>query len=117
MPDPIDIRGLWEGAFQYTSSADAGDFPFKAKIIQKDGAISGLIMEDNVAHGGTVKAEIEGTLSGQTVRFTKTYLHASEQYRNAVEYSGMINAEGSEISGIWKLPHDGGTFVMARKPL
>lgn len=115
MADAIDIRGLWEGAFQYTSSADAGDFPFKAKFIQKDGAISGLIMEDNVAHGGMVKAEIEGTLSGQSLRFTKSYLHASDQYKNAVEYEGTVNADGSEISGTWKLPHDGGTFAMSRK--
>lgn len=111
MSEEVSVRGLWDGAFQYSSSADIGDHPFKAKLVEKDGEISGLVVEEALS-GGQVKAEIHGTLDGRTIMFRKTYLTQSTDYRSAVEYEGSVSADGKIISGTWKLPHDGGTFRM-----
>ncbi|WP_271077220.1 hypothetical protein [Aurantiacibacter sp. MUD61] len=113
MPETAEIRGLWNGSFQYSSSADVGDFPFRAKIVEKDGEVSGLIIEDSLS-GGTVKAEIKGRLDGRAITFTKTYLTDKEHYTASVEYAGQVSADGNAMSGTWKLPHDGGTFRMTR---
>ncbi|MBH5323223.1 hypothetical protein [Aurantiacibacter sediminis] len=113
MSERAEIRGLWNGSFQYSSSADVGDFPFKAKIVEKDGDVSGLIIEDSLS-GGTVKAEIKGRLDGRAISFTKTYLTEKDHYAHAVQYEGQISADGTAISGTWRLPHDGGTFSMIR---
>ncbi|APE26941.1 hypothetical protein [Aurantiacibacter gangjinensis] len=114
MSDQSSIKGLWTGSFQYFSSPDAGDHPFKAKIFERDGVLSGMVIEEHEMALQSVRAEIKGSREGRRITFTKTYLESSEIYKSAVEYAGEIAADGDTITGTWKLPHDGGPFTMTR---
>lgn len=114
MQEANDVKGMWEGSFQYSSSLDVGEFHFKARLTSKDGAVSGIIIEDHMTASGDVKSKVEGVVEGNALRFTKQYLEASHEYKSAVEYEGELSASGNVISGTWKLPHDSGTFTMKR---
>lgn len=115
MSEDLTIKGMWEGAYQYSSSSDVGDFPFKARFTESDGKISGLVVEEDLNQGkGTIRAETEGTINGRAIQFTKRYIQADETYGRPVEYAGELSADGSRITGTWRLPDDGGTFTMTR---
>ncbi|MDE1466149.1 hypothetical protein [Aurantiacibacter sp. D1-12] len=115
MTDAVSVKGMWEGAYQYSSSSDVGDFPFKARLTENDGKVSGLVVEEDLNQGtGTIRAQIEGTIEGRVIRFTKTYIEASNTYARPVEYDCEVNTEGDRITGTWRLPDDGGTFSMRR---
>ncbi|WP_379552049.1 hypothetical protein ACRAQ7_07920 [Erythrobacter sp. W53] len=114
MTESPDINGTWEGSFEYSSSLDVGEFPFKARLKNSDGTISGIILEDHVSGSGQVKSTVEGQCNGREMRFTKQYLDSSEEYKTLVQYEGEISASGDVISGKWILPHDSGTFSMAK---
>lgn len=114
MSDTANLGGNWEGAYQYSSAPDAGDFPFKARLLVKDDALTGIIVEENLRLQGRSQADLTGTLAGRTVAFTKSYRDTSGGYSNPVEYRGELSADGQTISGTWTLPHDSGTFTMTR---
>ncbi len=113
--DLSSIKGMWEGTYQYSSSSDVGEFPFRLRLTENEGHVSGLAVEEDINQGtGTIRAEIEGAIDGRAVRFTKRYVKAGDVYARPVEYEGQLNAEGDRISGVWRLPDDSGTFTMAR---
>jgi len=114
MTDTLDINGMWEGSFEYSSSLDVGEFRFKARLKNSDGTISGIILEDHLSGSGQVKSTVEGECDGKAIRFTKQYLESSSEYKSQVEYEGQLSASGDVISGTWKLPHDSGTFSMTK---
>ena len=115
MTERISIKGMWEGAYQYSSSSDVGDFPFKLRLTESDGKVTGLVVEEDLNQGrGTIRAEIEGTLQGRALQFTKRYVDAGETYGRPVEYRGEVGTGGDRITGTWQLPDDGGTFTMQR---
>lgn len=57
---------------------------------------------------------IEGERTGDVVRFVKTYDDPG-RLTTPVQYSGEVNADGTEISGSWEIPgHWSGSFLMMR---
>lgn len=115
MDETVSIKGLWEGHFEYFSSPDTGSHPFKAKIFDKDGEISGLVIEEHSLSFEQVRSQISGKREGRSVTFTKQYLEADEMHKAIIEYAGEVSQDGSQITGTWKLPHDGGPFTMTRE--
>ncbi len=114
MTDASDLKGLWQGSYSYSSSAEIGETPFKARLGGKDDALTGLITEKHLHNDGQIKAQIEGSFDGETLRFTKQYIASGTAYSRPVQYEGMLSADGRTISGTWVLPDDGGVFVMRR---
>jgi len=114
MGDAADLKGLWQGSYSYSSSAEIGETQFKARLGGKDGALTGLMTESHLHKEGQIKAQIEGVFERGIIRFTKQYVEAGTEYSRPVQYEGALSADGQSISGTWVLPDDSGTFVMHR---
>ena len=114
MVNTRDIKGMWQGHYSYSASAEIGEIPFKARLSVADGVLTGLIIEGHNVTGLPVKAEAEGTFDGTTARWVKRYTDTSGGYTRPVEYVGMLSADGTTLSGTWTLPDDSGTFSMTR---
>lgn len=114
MSDVMSVKGNWVGTYRYSSSPDAGDFHFKARITQKGDVLTGVILEENLHGRGRTQADIAGKVDGRSMQFSKDYRKTGEEYRFTVDYSGDISRDGMRVSGTWKLPHDSGTFSMVR---
>lgn len=115
MSDLVDIKGMWEGSYSYSSTVELGATDFKARLSVNDaGDVTGLVIEEDVRGMGQIKAELSGTIEGRTIRLTKRYVDGGEEYNRLVEYEGTIAVDGQLIEGLWKLPDDSGTFSMRR---
>ncbi len=114
MADADSLKGMWNGSFRYSATAEIGETEFKARFTISNGAVTGLIVEDHVVRQGQVKAEIEGTFDGRILHFTKRYIDDGNEYTRPVKYEGTMAADGQSIEGTWTLPDDSGTFVMTR---
>ena len=114
MSDTCEVRGLWKGSYRYSAAEDIGASPFKAKLVSKDGQLSGMVVEPHLHGNGEVKAKIEGTQDGATIRFEKRYLHDHEDYSRVIDYEGQIAADGATISGTWRHSDSSGTFEMSQ---
>lgn len=97
-----------------------GPFPpvgFEAELRDLGGSISGTVSEpddDPFGTGATLRAIVEGSRQGSAVTFIKIYEDA-EQRPEPVFYSGTIQPDGNEISGLWEIAgHWSGTFLMVR---
>ena len=110
-----DLNGLWEGHFRYFASEDIGEWPFKARIVVKDGALSGMTIETASDGNGEVKAEIKGTVEGALVAFSKRYLQEGEAYSRVISYEGTLSPDYSVIEGTWTHSDGSGPFVMTRQ--
>jgi hypothetical protein len=112
--DPLDMTGLWHGAYVYPAFAGPTT-PFVANIVDRDGIISGTIIEPNLV--GFLSEELEATIagsrSGRAVDFIKTYDGKSDA-NNSVDYVGQVSAEGDLVTGVWSYESWDGTFEMRR---
>ena len=113
----FDLSGRWTGMYNYP-----GPIPpiaFEAELQDLAGCISGSISEsDEPSHdsGGSLGSIVEGLRAGSAVTFTKLYDDA-ERRPEPVFYSGTLQPDGNEISGLWEIPgHWSGTFLMVRSP-
>lgn len=110
-----DLSGTWQGSFAYRMIYQ--DTPFTARIVCREGMVSGTITETRQTEFGftpdRMEAEIAGTLEGRRVRFTKTYQPAVGLYRT-IDYEGALSGDGGAISGTWRTALWSGTFSMQR---
>lgn len=116
MPEgPLNISGLWMGSFSYPAG-QGPTTPFLARIEDRDGSLSGSIIEPNtVGHSSDeLEAVLSGSRDGSAVDFTKTYDGASDA-AHSVDYVGRLSADGNTISGVWSLETLDGFFEMHRE--
>ncbi|HEY1725338.1 MAG TPA: caspase family protein [Steroidobacteraceae bacterium] len=103
-PAQSQFDGQWSGSYNYGNGSNNRAVQF-AMVLKADGArVFGRILEPNT-FGGNVKqlnANLQGSLQGGTVNFTKTY-DGSGGYSQSVQYSGALSRDGSSISGTWEL--------------
>ncbi|MFV0624210.1 hypothetical protein ACBY01_09395 [Sphingomonas sp. ac-8] len=110
----LALSGVWLGIFNYPEDLPAASF--RATVTDSDGRLGGTIEEIDTIEvvGRHLRAAIDGTRDGRSVRFTKFYAPASDSY-DIVEYRGQVNAEGDEIVGEWQVPGAwNGSFIMTR---
>jgi hypothetical protein len=90
--------------------------PFLARIEDRDGALSGTIIEPNTmgTSSDSLEAILSGSRHGSAVDFTKAYDGASDA-AHAVDYVGRLSGDGNSISGVWSLQDLDGTFEMYRE--
>ena len=104
-----DLSGQWQGIFSYPR--DLPPATFTATIADHAGALIGEI-EERARDGGLLTAMIEGERRGASVIFTKRY---DRLHPHAIRYDGMVDADGTEIAGTWRIEGQwSGTFVMIR---
>jgi hypothetical protein len=96
--------GQWAGSYDYGNGSNNRAVQF-AMVLKADGArVFGRTLEPNT-FGGNAKqlnANLQGTLQGGNVTFTKTY-DGSGGYSQSVQYSGVLSRDGSSITGTWEL--------------
>ncbi len=112
MSDKRDLTGVWYG--RYTGTYE--DNGFIALLNEQGGAVDGSVSERDP--NGIVdirRASVSGTRDGTAVRFVKQY-DGSGGFDHAVFYSGMIDGDGTEVSGRWQIDrYNSGGFVMTRE--
>lgn len=113
MADKRDVTGVWYGRYEAELWDDENGFI--AVLEEMAGAVSGVVTErDNRGKVDVRRALVAGTRNGDAVRFVKQY-DGTGGYVHAVNYSGRINGEGTEIGGAWTLRSGWGRFVMERE--
>ena len=114
MDDP-DLSGTWKGVFSYPHSLPPN--PFDAELRDHAGMLTGETCEvggSGRSKGQPLHAMIEGHRHGFAISLVKRY-DALRRANTPVYYSGTVNADGTEISGVWDIPGSwSGTFLMIR---
>jgi hypothetical protein len=110
-----DLTGKWSGIFNYPHTHPPT--AFEADLADLGGSIVGTVHEPDlysVPPGALIAAAIDGHRDGAKVTFSKFY-DESEGYADMVVYAGVLNDDGTEISGRWDIPGAwSGTFLMIR---
>lgn len=113
MTDTRDVSGVWYGSFAGTFGVHPNRFI--AHLEEVGGSISGTTSEpDDFGDAGVLNAYVSGTRAGGTVQFVKQYDGAAH-CAYAVDYSGTIVDDGTEITGEWRFGRFSGQFIMARE--
>ena len=110
-----NVSGLWKGSFSYPGGIGPTT-PFLARIEDLGGALSGTIVEPNLAgaFGGSLESFLRGSRDGDAVDFTKVYDGAAD-LAHAVDYVGRLSGDGNRIAGMWSLAGMDGGFEMYRE--
>jgi len=108
-----NLSGEWHGTYRYPAGARP-DTPFLAMIQDRDGELSGTIIEPNGFRAETAQATLTGRRCGTSVDFTKVYHGAGPEYATPVDYVGGISDDGRRIDGVWSLLEWDGIFEMFR---
>ena len=111
--DDISLTGVWQGRYSYPAQMEPVEFV--ATLIESGAHLSGMTREPGGAVGvssGPALGLLSGERNGSHVLFTKTYENGHD---HQIEYDGLVNAEGTEISGNWIIFGVwGGSFQMMR---
>ena|ERR1700753_3379220 len=112
---PLSLTGVWNGLYSYPRAIEPT--PFAARLTENDGWLSGATEEVariGPTQGQPLTATLQGRRSGHSVTFLKMYDNPPPGY-DAVQYSGDISQDGSEIEGRWTIPGVwSGKFLMIR---
>lgn len=87
-----NLNGMWLGTYWQQKQP----VRFEMTLVQGDNTLSGRVLDDNYLG----EASLVGTVSGRSIRFTKTYLTSS---RHSVHYTGTISEDGNRMQGQWKI--------------
>lgn len=110
--DPQNLAGVWYGRYDALGYAETNTFV--AHLNDDDGAVFGTITEpDTTGQYDVRRAFVSGNRNGSTLRFVKQYDGGA--LAHAVRYSGEINADATEISGVWVIVRHHGIFSMRRE--
>ncbi|SOH93037.1 hypothetical protein SAMN06273572_101891 [Monaibacterium marinum] len=107
--DKISVSGHWSGRYTYPARF-APPVTFTALLDEHAGIIDGWSDEPNTFMAdapSTLRADLNGERSGQTITFVKTY-QISHPDADFVHYSGTINPSLTHIVGAWRFLGFGG---------
>ena len=112
MSDPRDLSGVWYGRY----AADDGweENSFIAHLAEEGGRFDGTITEPDARNGGERRAQVSGRRRGSTLDFVKQY-DGTGGWIHAVHYSGVIDDEGTRVTGRWMVEGLTGDFDMHRE--
>jgi hypothetical protein len=109
------LTGVWHGLYSYP--AEQRPVSFVATLIETASAVSGTTHEPCTFGGGPgeiLYATLAGSRQNNTVSFVKTY-DGNNPFYHAVDYSGTLSPDGTEIEGRWHIPGVwSGKFLMIR---
>lgn len=105
-----NIAEKWHGFYFY---ANKKSVPFDMQIQVANGIVVGQTSEKIVSSNGSVNekhAKISGNVQGKIISFIKTY-DGNGGWSHSVEYRGDISADGTEMTGTWRLGIGRGSFT------
>jgi hypothetical protein len=115
MSDAGNLTGTWNGIFNYPRLLRPN--AFTATLRDNGGLLVGETSEpsqDRHDRNAVLHALLEGQRDGNTVTFSKSYDDPARA--RAVQYTGSVSPDGTEINGRWDIPGIwSGTFIMVRK--
>ena len=116
LPDAGDtnLSGVWNGLYSYPRTRPP--VHFVVELSELDSWLSGVIEEgsdDGDDAGSMIGATLQGRRTGRSVTFLKTYDRMT-RLRDAVQYQGEVNGDGTEIEGRWVTRGWSGSFLMIR---
>lgn len=106
---PVTFTGTYDGFFTYDNNP--AEFPFTISMQQSGSKLSGTIREQSIFSGtasGFSDSTLQGTVSGNSVNFVKTYTYNNHQ----VTYSGFYDPDTMTIIGRWDTGSMTGSFVI-----
>ena len=106
------LSGAWRGTYGYSDGRSPVNFTLDATVAGD--RLTGRITEPNTFGAAGVPflyANVQGFISGDTVRFTKTYDGTGGQ-SHSVPYEGVLDAAHRQITGTWALSGTGGQFSL-----
>jgi hypothetical protein len=113
--DNMSLTGIWHGLYSYPSYLEP--VYFVATLISFGDSFSGTTHEAIEGRRSArlqVFASVDGSLSGNSVSFTKQY-DGTANWTHAVNYDGTLSADRSEIEGRWTIGGEwSGPFLMIR---
>jgi hypothetical protein len=111
----LNLSGMWRGLYNYPRAQPS--VHFTADLAETDSWLVGMTEETASAgdvRGCKISATLQGRRSGASVTWLKLYDGSSRNY-DSVHYTGVVNADGTEIEGRWTIPGIwSGTFLMIR---
>jgi hypothetical protein len=111
----VSLTGIWHGLYSYPS--DLEPVYFVATLISFGTGFSGTTHEAIEGRSGArlqVFATVDGSFANPDVQFLKRY-DAASHWTHAVNYAGVLSADGTEIEGRWRISGDwSGSFLMIR---
>ncbi|WP_130731826.1 hypothetical protein [Komagataeibacter xylinus] len=108
----LNVTGQWEGQFSYPHALPPESF--SASLFEAGAMLGGTVTERAPSAQACFIATVQGQRHGVTVRFTKTY-DGSGNRQHPVLYTGLLNADGTEIEGEWRIAGSwSGAFRMSR---
>ena len=110
--DPRNLTGVWYGRYDALSYAETNTF--LAHLVDDQGALSGTITEPDTGGGDDMRrAFVSGSRSGSRLQFVKQY--DGRAFAHSVHYQGEVNADATEVSGVWMIRTWHGVFTMRRE--
>jgi hypothetical protein len=106
---PVMFTGTYEGVFTYDNNA--AEYPFTISVQQSGSKLTGTIREQSKVPGsasGFLDSTLQGTVSGNSVNFVKTYKSDNRQ----VTYSGYYDPDEMMIVGRWNYGGMTGNFAI-----
>lgn len=117
------LSGDWTGVYDYSDASTGEPVSFHVSLTDIGGVVWGTSIEKNTLApnaGDTLEAALNGSRSGQEVRFRKTFTGNVQGGELPLDYAGHLSADGNRIVGKWRPfiagDHPGGPFVMNRNP-
>ncbi len=86
-----ELTGPWLGSYWQAQEPTR----FEATFVQARNSLSGRIVDD----GPLGEAQIDGTVTGRQVAFTKKYFN-NPNY--TIQYTGTVSEDGNHINGQWR---------------
>jgi hypothetical protein len=119
---PFSLKGTWNGRYQYSDNRNSVDFTLE--LDAGDGRCLGRMKEPNTFSEksarflfANVSCLSTGVQPGREFRFHKQY-DGTGGVTHAVEYSGIVSADGNTITGHWVILSSAswstGAFSMSR---
>lgn len=110
--DPQNVGGVWYGRYDALGHAETNNFV--AHLVDDGGVISGQITEPDTGGEFDIRrAFVSGGRNGPELHFVKQY--DGRALDHAVRYSGHVNADATEIIGVWVIVRHQGIFTMRRE--
>jgi hypothetical protein len=109
---PTDLTGYWSGEYWYDASMGTLA-QFAAHINDAGNSFEGTTLETtNFGLGPTeLTASISGARDSGNVEFIKRYDAGQRVHRDPIFYAGIVNADLTQIDGIWTLQDRSGRLT------
>lgn len=87
-----DVSGMWLGTYWQAGNPTR----FEATLVQGGGTLSGRMLDASYLG----EAQLQGTLVGRQIAFTKRYLTTSP---TVIQYTGTVSEDGNYMQGDWSI--------------